>query len=152
LQRLWCCFLPGDPQRKRAHRASVNPRTKHAQITDPDGDLKRDVAQYIANCCGLPPALLTGPLEVLFQFRFEVPVSCSGKESQRRKARGFAAEVAKDCDNMVKLYQDILQTGECQGRIFVDDHHVCRVIAEKIYAREAGVYIEVRSLSALDLF
>jgi Holliday junction resolvase RusA-like endonuclease len=152
VERVWACYLPGEPQRKRAHRAATNHRTKYPEIIDPDRELKNDLAQYIATVCGLPPAVLSGPLEVLFQFRFEVPASCSKKEAARRITAGWAQEVPKDCDNMVKLYQDVLQTGMCKGKIFSDDHFVCRVVTEKIYSRAAGVYIEIRKLSALDLF
>lgn len=131
----WQAIIPFEPKRKRAQTVA---RTPHGApvVSDPDKLIKRDLAAFIAEHCQPPDSPFTGPVQLHLTAFISLPASISKRERQRRLKQGFAPEDTKDCDNINKLYQDILQTGPLAGKIWKDDKQVCRLIVEKMWTSE----------------
>jgi Holliday junction resolvase RusA-like endonuclease len=148
---IWQAILPFEPRRKRAHTVA---RTPHGApvVADPDKAIKKDLAEYIAEHCQLPAEPFTGALELRLLAFVSLPKSISNKEADRRLREGFAHQDTKDCDNINKLYQDVLQTGPLAGKIWNDDRQVCRLIVEKLWTTQGGkVSITVRRIDPIEL-
>ena len=142
----WTVTLPFEPVAKRAHTAAR--AGNNVWVVDPDKAVKNDIAQTILHMFPLPDLPFSGPLRAVFEFRFQIPHSLSAKESKRRHAQYWAAEVRKDLDNCVKLYQDSLNTGDLKGRILADDHWICDLVAKKTWSEIGSIRIELESLGS----
>lgn len=148
---IWQAIIPFEPRRKRAHTVA---RTPHGApvVADPDKAIKKDLAEYIAANCPLPTEPLTGALELKLLAFVSLPSSLSKNEAGRRLKEGFAHQESKDCDNINKLYQDVLQTGPLAGKIWNDDKQVCRLIVEKLWTTQGGkVSLTVRQINQIEL-
>ena len=141
-------WLPFEPVSKRAPAATINWKTRTPIVIDPDRERKRDIADWIAKKIPLPPEPFRGPLALTVTFFMPVGASISKRERMRRLAFRWALECPKDNDNMNKLYQDALQTGPLEGRIFVDDHQICDTRLRKLWATDRpGILIEIEEIA-----
>lgn len=131
----WHIVIPFEPRRKRAQTVARTPNGAPV-VSDPDKAIKTDLATFIATHCILPDSPFTGPVQLQLTALMSLPTSISKKEHARRLTQGFAPEDSKDCDNINKLYQDVLQTGPLAGKIWKDDKQVCRLIVEKRWTSE----------------
>ena len=92
---------------------------------------------------GLKP--FDGPLEVCFEFYRPVQASISRKERARRLSGVHRPTVKPDLDNYIKSTSDALN-----GIIWVDDNCIVGLMAEKFYAEEPHLTVEVKEWSSLD--
>lgn len=86
---------------------------------------------------GLDP--FDGPLEVHFVFFRPVQASISTKERDRRLSGVHRPTVKPDLDNYIKSASDALN-----GIIWTDDNCIVGLMAEKYYAEEPHLMVEVR--------
>lgn len=86
---------------------------------------------------GLDP--LDGPLEVCMEFYRPVQASLSKKERARRLLGAHRPTVKPDLDNYIKSTSDALN-----GIIWADDNCIVGLMAEKFYAEEPHLMVEVR--------
>lgn len=86
---------------------------------------------------GLEP--YDGPLEVRMQFYRPVQSSISKKERDRRLLGAHRPTVKPDLDNYIKSTSDALN-----GIIWADDNCIVGLMAEKFYAEEPHLMVEVR--------
>lgn len=141
-------FLPFEPVSKRAMAATMNFKTRTPIIMDPDRERKKDIATWISQKIPLPPQPFRGALALAVTFFMPMPTSISNKERQRRLTFRWALECPKDTDNMCKLYQDTLQTGPLEGKIFEDDHQICETRLRKVWATDRpGILIELEEIT-----
>lgn len=141
-------FLPFEPVSKRAMVATINTRTRVPIISDPDKERKKDIATWIAQSIPLPPQPFRGALALTVSFFMPLPTAISNRERQRRLTFRWALESKKDNDNMNKIYQDALQTGPLEGRIFEDDHQICETRLRKLWATDRpGILIELEEIT-----
>lgn len=132
--------IPFAPQRKRATQAFRSRYGKQI-VSDPDRALKAELAEWIAEHAILPAEPFDGAVIASFLFTFEPPKSYSKKLRAKVLADVLAPGVSLDHDNMVKLYQDVLQTGPLEGKIWKDDRQVSIGHTAKVWAEEASVSI-----------
>ena len=92
---------------------------------------------------GLEP--YDGPLEVCMEFYRPVQASLSKKERARRLSGVHRPTVKPDLDNYIKSTSDALN-----GIIWVDDNCIVGLMAEKFYAEEPHLTVEVKEWSDLD--
>ena len=92
---------------------------------------------------GLEP--YDGPLAVRFEFYRPVQTSISKKERARRLSGVHRPTVKPDLDNYIKSTSDALN-----GIIWVDDNCIVGLMAEKFYAEEPHLTVEVKEWSGLD--
>lgn len=92
---------------------------------------------------GLEP--YDGPLEVRMEFYRPVQASISKKERARRLSGVHRPTVKPDLDNYIKSASDALN-----GIIWVDDNCIVGLIAEKFYAEQPHLIVEVKEWSGLD--
>ena len=92
---------------------------------------------------GLEP--YDGPLAVRFEFYRPVQTSISKKERARRMTGVHRPTVKPDLDNYIKSTSDALN-----GIIWVDDNCIVGLMAEKFYAEEPHLTVEVKEWSGLD--
>lgn len=85
---------------------------------------------------GLDP--FDGPLEVCMEFYRPVQTSLSGKERARRLSGVHRPTVKPDLDNYIKSTSDALN-----GIIWADDNCIVSLAAEKYYADEPHLVVEV---------
>lgn len=86
---------------------------------------------------GLDP--FDGPLEVRMEFYRPVQESISKKERDRRLLGAHRPTVKPDLDNYIKSTSDALN-----GIIWADDNCIVGLMAEKFYAEEPHLMVEVR--------
>lgn len=86
---------------------------------------------------GLEP--FDGPLEVHMEFYRPVQASISKKERSRRLSGDHRPTVKPDLDNYIKSTSDALN-----GIIWADDNCIVGLMAEKFYAEEPHLMVEVR--------
>lgn len=86
---------------------------------------------------GLEP--FDGPLEVCMEFYRPVQASISQKERSRRLSGVHRPTVKPDLDNYIKSASDALN-----GIIWADDNCIVGLMAEKFYAEEPHLMVEVR--------
>lgn len=86
---------------------------------------------------GLEP--YDGPLEVHMQFYRPVQTSISKKERDRRLLGAHRPTVKPDLDNYIKSTSDALN-----GIIWADDNCIVGLMAEKFYAEEPHLTVEVK--------
>jgi Holliday junction resolvase RusA-like endonuclease len=128
--------------------ATINTRTRVPIVSDPDKERKKDIANWIAQNIPLPPQPFQGALALTVSFFMPMPTSISNRERQRRLTFRWALESKKDSDNMNKLYQDALQTGPLEGKVFVDDHQICETRLRKLWATDRpGILIELEEIT-----
>ena len=89
--------------------------------------------------------LFDGPLEVRMEFYRPVQASISKKERARRLSGVHRPTVKPDLDNYIKSTSDALN-----GIIWVDDNCIVGLMAEKFYAEEPHLTVEVKEWSGLD--
>ena len=92
---------------------------------------------------GLEP--YDGPLEVHFEFYRPVQASISKKERARRLLGVHRPTVKPDLDNYIKSTSDALN-----GIIWSDDNCIVGLMAEKYYAEEPHLMVEVKEWSDID--
>ena len=92
---------------------------------------------------GLEP--YDGPLTVRFEFYRPVQASISKKERARRLSGVHRPTVKPDLDNYIKSTSDALN-----GIIWADDNCIVSLAAEKFYAEEPHLIVEVKEWSGLD--
>ena len=92
---------------------------------------------------GLEP--FDGPLAVRFEFYRPVQASISKKERARRLSGVHRPTVKPDLDNYVKSTSDALN-----GIIWTDDNCIVGLMAEKFYAENPHLAVEVKEWSGLD--
>ena len=92
---------------------------------------------------GLEP--YDGPLEVHMEFYRPVQASISKKERARRLSGVHRPTVKPDLDNYVKSTSDALN-----GIIWTDDNCIVGLMAEKFYAENPHLAVEVKEWSGLD--
>ena len=92
---------------------------------------------------GLEP--YNGPLEVRMEFYRPVQASISKKERARRLSGVHRPTVKPDLDNYIKSTSDALN-----GIIWVDDNCIVGLMADKFYAEEPHLTVEVKEWSGLD--
>lgn len=85
---------------------------------------------------GLEP--YDGPLEVHMEFYRPVQASISKKERARRLSGAHRPTVKPDLDNYIKSTADALN-----GIIWTDDNCIVGLVAEKYYAEEPHLVVEV---------
>lgn len=78
-----------------------------------------------------------GPVVVTIVAIFEPPTSWSLKKKQRALSGGIAHTSKPDLDNLVKIIDGL------NGRAWVDDSQIVRVIAEKAYGHTARTEIAI---------
>ena len=83
--------------------------------------------------------LYDGPLEVRFEFYRPVQASLSKKERARRLSGVHRPTVKPDLSNYIKALEDALN-----GIIWADDNCIVGLMAEKFYAEEPHLMVEVR--------
>ena len=86
---------------------------------------------------GLEP--YDGPLEVRMEFYRPVQASISNKERARRLLGVHRPTVKPDLDNYIKSTSDALN-----GIIWADDNCIVGLMAEKFYAEQPHLMVEVR--------
>ena len=86
---------------------------------------------------GLDP--YDGPLEVRMEFYRPVQASISAKERARRLSGAHRPTVKPDLDNYIKSTSDALN-----GIIWTDDNCIVSLAAEKFYAEQPHLIVEVR--------
>ena len=86
---------------------------------------------------GLKP--FDGELTVRFEFYRPVQASISQKERARRLSGAHRPTVKPDLDNYIKSTSDALN-----GIIWADDNCIVGLMAEKFYAEEPHLMVEVR--------
>ena len=86
---------------------------------------------------GLEP--YDGPLEVRMEFYRPVQASISNKERARRLSGVHRPTVKPDLSNYIKALEDALN-----GIIWADDNCIVGLMAEKFYAEEPHLMVEVR--------
>ena len=86
---------------------------------------------------GLEP--YDGPLAVRFEFYRPVQASINKKERARRLSGVHRPTVKPDLDNYIKSASDALN-----GIIWVDDNCIVGLMAEKFYAEQPHLTVEVR--------
>lgn len=86
---------------------------------------------------GLEP--YDGPLEVCMEFHRPVQTSLSKKERARRLSGVHRPTVKPDLSNYVKATEDALN-----GVIWTDDNCIVGLAAEKFYAEEPHLTVEIR--------
>ncbi|MES1079786.1 RusA family crossover junction endodeoxyribonuclease [Limosilactobacillus fermentum] len=92
---------------------------------------------------GLEP--YDGPLEVHVVFYRPVQASISKKERDRRLSGAHRPIVKPDLDNYIKSTSDALN-----GIIWADDNCIVCLAAEKFYADQPHLTVEVKELVGLD--
>lgn len=92
---------------------------------------------------GLEP--FDGPLEVHMEFYRPVQASISKKERARRLSGVHRPTVKPDLDNYVKSTSDALNEV-----IWTDDNCIVCLAAEKYYAEQPHLAVEVKEWSGLD--
>lgn len=133
----WKLKLEGSILRKKAHMT-----TKNGFIFDPDAKIKIQLSDYIAENEVLPETPFKGAIKLTINCYFKLPSSLTSKEKERRLQFKWAPEVRKDCDNIAKLYNDILQYGQLEGKIFIDDHYIVALQINKMYS-DCEEFIEI---------
>lgn len=86
---------------------------------------------------GLEP--YDGPLEVRMEFYRPVQASLSTKERTRRLSGVHRPTVKPDLDNYIKSTSDALN-----GIIWADDNCIVGLMAEKFYAEQPHLTVEIR--------
>ncbi|MCT3429437.1 RusA family crossover junction endodeoxyribonuclease [Limosilactobacillus fermentum] len=92
---------------------------------------------------GLEP--FDGPLEVCMEFYRPVQTSISKKERARRLSGFHRPTVKPDLDNYIKSTSDALN-----GIIWADDNCIVSLAAEKYYAEDPHLVVEVKEWPNLD--
>ena len=95
----------------------------------------------ISNCERVPVYDKDTPLEARMVFAFKVPKSYSKKEREACLKGEISQTHKPDTDNCIKSVLDALE-----GGAFESDASVVKVIAEKIYAEEPYVEVEIDEL------
>ena len=93
---------------------------------------------------GLEP--YDGPLEVRMEFYRSVQASLSKKERARRLSGAHRPTVKPDLDNYIKSTLDALN-----GIIWTDDNCIVGLMAEKFYAEQPHLTVEVRRLTCRNM-
>ena len=86
---------------------------------------------------GLAP--YDGPLEVRMELYRPVQTSISKKERARRLSGAHRPTVKPDLDNYIKSTSDALN-----GIIWADDNYIVSLAAEKYYAEDPHLIVEVK--------
>lgn len=82
-----------------------------------------------------------GPLEVCFEFYRPVQTSISKKERARRLSGVHRPTVKPDLSNYIKALEDGLN-----GIIWIDDNQIVQIVAEKFYADQPHLTVEIKEL------
>ena len=80
-----------------------------------------------------------GRLSVSIVCSFVPPKSCSKNEYEARIERGIPVP---DLDNCLKAINDALQ----DAGLFDNDTQICKIVAEKKYAAQGGVWVTIERL------
>lgn len=135
--------LLGKPQRKRAHKS-----TRYGGYFDPDKQIKDNLSEWIQLNCPLPERPMEGPLLLELSAYFNVPKSLSKKEREKRLNGRYAYQVSIDTDNIVKLYQDILNHGLLENRIMCNDRQICVHLLRKLWTDiDERIVITIKELT-----
>lgn len=92
-----------------------------------------------AAMAGRPPS--AAPIEVLFEFRMQIPVSWSKKKQVAASAGKVRATKKPDFDNILKGVLDA-----CNGVVWVDDSQIVISTVRKLYHAEPCVIVAVREV------
>lgn len=138
--------LPFAPQRKRSVQV-YGSRYGKGHAVDPDAALKKQLSEYIADHVDMPIGCYVGPLKASFLFSFAPPKSYTRKVRENCLKEIYAPTIRLDVDNMQKLYQDVLNFGVLEGKIFADDKQVVVSNTVKIWAPEGSVTIVLEALT-----
>ncbi len=140
----WYCFIPGKPQRKRAHKT-----TRAGHYFDPDTKIKEQLSDWILENIELPNKPFEGPIEIVITSFFQLPKGLSNLEKFKRLHERYCWQKKIDTDNISKLHKDILCYGQLEGKIMTDDKLICLTIEEKFWTDgEENVQIRIKPLGA----
>jgi Holliday junction resolvase RusA-like endonuclease len=145
--------IPFAPIAKRAHTVAVVKKGGRSIpiVSDPDRELKKDIAQFIADNCGIESIRVlpfSGPVAVTITAHFLEPETQTRKQKEFRNINPYAFDKKVDLDNIAKFYLDVLQTPPLAGRIFADgmggDALVVDLRVKKFWVEDqSGVTIQI---------
>lgn len=131
--------VPGDAQAQMRPRAT----TINGSVRMYDHKKSKDYKSYIQDIAKqyMPTEPIDGPLEMRVTIYRKLLKSFS-KVKRQQALDGILLPVSKpDVDNLAKTFMDALN-----GMAYKDDSQIVTLIAEKRYAEEAYVFIEIQTV------
>ena len=125
--------IPGPAQAKQ--RPRMNIRT--GRIYTPSATHKYE--KLVKESYGDNPCFENQFINIKILFKFEVPKSYSKKE-RAEALTGNLKPTKGDIDNYIKSVLDGLNKVA-----FLDDRYICSITAEKIFAEESEVIVEIKN-------
>lgn len=116
--------------------------TSKGVIFDPDSKIKIQLSDYIYENKLYPETPLKNALKATYKLYFSLPKSLTKVDKENRLKRLYAPEIRKDCDNIAKLYNDVLQYGLLEGLVYKDDHFIVDLRVIKMYSID-DEYLEI---------
>lgn len=133
--------FPFAPHRKQSVRVFRSRYGGAPIVSDPDRDLKNELARWASENTVLPPHPTDQAIYAEFIYNFEPPKSWAQKKKAKYLITRTGEEITLDVDNMQKLYQDVLQFGDLSGKIFLDDKQIFSSTSTKLWSEKACVEI-----------
>ena len=127
--------IPGHPRALKRHRTT---RTGH--IYDPSYKDKKIINILISTKKPMRP--IKGDVGIDYIFTFKRPKTHyrTGKYKDQLKDRAPYFHISvPDIDNLIKLYNDVLQDG-----FIKNDSQICKIKAKKVYGKIPSVEINIR--------
>ena len=136
---------------KDSARMGYNFRGKQV-FYDPQREYKAATSDYIYYTKQYPKEPFKGPLGLDLYVLRPIPRSYTKKRQRDYLEGKFAWQVKIDLDNIVKLYQDILNFGELNGRIFSDDSTISKERLIKLWTPNSPkIVINIEELNPANL-
>jgi len=131
--------IPGEAQAQMRPRAT----TINGQVRMYDHKKSRDYKTYVQEIAAyhMPSTPIEGPIEMRVTIYKEVLKSFSKKKRQEALDGIHLPVTRPDVDNLAKTFMDALN-----GMAYKDDSQIVTLIAEKRYAEEPYVFIEIQSV------
>lgn len=144
--------IPGEILTKRSARSGKTWSGKRVTY-DPDAAIKQALAYEVLQNHQIPLKTMYGPILMDVYIFKKIPDKIGGKKlkeetKQRYLQERWAWQIKIDRDNILKIYQDILQFDILKKKIFHDDSHICDGRTLKLWTKgESKVIIELEMLN-----
>lgn len=131
--------IPGNP------KSQLRPRLGRKGVYNPSRKHKAAAQWSLATQYHDKP--LEGPLEILLEFYFSAPVSCSKKKQREIYSGSIPYTKKPDVDNLIKLTLDAMN-----GIVFKDDSLVVKISAIKCYSFNPQTLIFIKPINEEDYY
>ena len=129
--------LPGTPYAQSRPRFAH--KGKFTQVYDPQKLIKQSLKMYLFAQCDAHGYKMKEDRLYLIDFKFMIAFPKGSSKAKLRDQEMALWHGAKDLDNFLKFYLDLMT-----GVIYADDHFVAQLTASKHRSKETRTEIEVR--------